>query len=368
MGALISRIAQASFSRLGLFNIFRSHIDKHLAAYDRKQHKMLEKRGQRSDKYIENLKALASEQEKRLKTLERRLEANTQNIKEVAKLHKTSTRKIENLDKKAQLIVRVRDHDQLREATDHFQTLYPLSAVASHIERAISNAVLVDNPCPHTVIHEVLPENLYSEICANMPPIEFWREGRSGRDNWTIGEDTAPLKHEAAWRFMNDIVASKIMIPALVSKFDDYCTTAKPVSKSKDSSTSGIDHGMYDGRLMLRRPGYSLEPHVDPRRSLLTALLYMGTSSGNDDYGTKLFTSDREIPRKYSGIYYPLREGASCSLSKLVPCRANSMLVFASRLGIHGSDIPSDTDPPTLTRYTYHFFIGVNKHKSGTTE
>jgi len=119
---------------------------------------------------------------------------------------------------------------------------------------------------------------------------------------------------------------------------------------------------------MLRKPGYSLEPHVDPRRSILTVLLYMGTSSGSEEYGTKLFKSDREIPMKYSGIYYPLREGASCNLAKSIPCRPNSMLAFSSRLGIHGSDIPSDTQPSTLTRYTYHFFIGIKKHRGRAAE
>ena len=130
-----------------------------------------------------------------------------------------------------------------------------------------------------------------------------------------------------------------------------------------ESSSAKVDHRMYDGRLMLRRPGYSLEPHVDPRRSMLTAMMYMGTSSGSDDYGTKLFTSNRELPEKYSGIYYPLREGADCALAKSVPCRRNSMLVFASRFGIHGADIPSDAQPSTLTRYTYHFFVGIKKGK-----
>ena len=39
------------------------------------------------------------------------------------------------------------------------------------------------------------------------------------------------------------------------------------------------------------------------------------------------------------------------------------MLVFASRFGVHGADIPSDTEPSTLTRFTYHFFVGIKKDK-----
>jgi hypothetical protein len=34
------------------------------------------------------------------------------------------------------------------------------------------------------------------------------------------------------------------------------------------------------------------------------------------------------------------------------------MLVFASRVGLHGADIPADAQPPTLERYAYQFYIG----------
>ena len=356
MGSLKARIAQMITNRLGLVDSLASRMDKQLAVHRQKEEA-------RSQKYFEQMKALASDQDKRLRTLERRLATSSENIKEFTKLQKVSSKAVEGLDRRVQLISRVRHHDQLTAEVARFESRYPLSEMASHVNGAISQAVLLTDPCPHTVINDILPTEMYKAISRELPPLEFWRQGQSGRDNWTVGEDTAPATPEAAWSFMNDVVVPRVVMPALVNKFGDYWPSTMSDGNGVESSSAKVDHRMYDGRLMLRRPGYSLEPHVDPRRSMLTAMMYMGTSSGSDDYGTKLFTSNRELPEKYSGIYYPLREGADCALAKSVPCRRNSMLVFASRFGIHGADIPSDAQPSTLTRYTYHFFVGIKKGK-----
>ena len=364
MGSLKERVAQMITTRLGLVDSVASRVDKQLAVHRHDQEKRQKREEARSQKYFEQI----SDQDKRLRTLERRLATSSENIKELTKLQNASSKVVEGLDRRVRLISRVRHHDQLTAEVGRFESRYPLSEVASHVNGAIAQAVLLTDPCPHTVINDILPTEIYEAISRELPPLEFWRQGQAGRDNWTVGEDTAPATPEAAWSFMNDVVASRVVMPALVDKFGDYWPSAMSDGNGVESSSTKADCRMYDGRLMLRRPGYSLEPHVDPRRSMLTVMMYMGTSSGSDDYGTKLFTSNRELPEKYSGIYYPLREGAACALAKSVPCRRNSMLVFASRFGVHGADIPSDTQPSTLTRYTYHFFVGIKKDKKSVSD
>ena len=363
MGSLKARVSQMITNRLGLDDLVSSRVEKRLAVQRREQEKYQKREEGRSQKYFDQLKTLASDQDKRLRKIERRLATSTENLKELTKLQKSSAKVFENLDRRMQLISRVRHYDQLTAEIEGFETRYPLPAVAAHVNGAVSEAHLLTDPCPHVVINDILPTEMYEAISRELPPLEFWRQGQSGRDNWTVGEDNAPVKQEAAWSFMNDVVASRVVMPALVDKFDEYWPSTEPDENGARASSVKVGCKMYDGRLMLRRPGYSLEPHVDPRRSMLTVLMYMGTSSGSDEYGTKLFTSDRDLPAKYSGIYYPLREGAACALAKSVPCRRNSMLVFASRFGIHGADIPSDVQPATLMRYTYHFFVGIKKDK-----
>ena len=45
---------------------------------------------------------------------------------------------------------------------------------------------------------------------------------------------------------------------------------------------------------------------------------------------------------------------------KLVPFRANSMLVFLNSRGAHGATIPADA-PASLERYSYQFYVAPEK-------
>jgi hypothetical protein len=364
-----SRLVQAIFHQLGLSSFIRDHTDKQLRRYDLKQRKLIAQKERQSDKSLDKIRTSISDHKKRVKALERHLELNVKHIKRLTKLLNATSRTIRTHQQEMHLLVRTRQHDQLADAVNRLEALYPLPLIAAHIKQSVANSRLSTEPCPHVVIDRILPDDLYAALYNDMPPPEFWRKGTPGRDNWTIGEDIAPVSSEALWSFMNDRVASESITPTLVNKFHDYCQSLNSNRiNPKLARPPHIDYKLSDGRLMLRRPGYSLEPHVDPRRSILTALMYMGTSDGSENHGTKLFTSNQDIPLKYSGIYYPLREGAQCTVIKHVPCRPNSMLVFASRLGIHGADIPSNTQPSTLKRHSYHFFVGINKNNDGTSE
>jgi hypothetical protein len=111
------------------------------------------------------------------------------------------------------------------------------------------------------------------------------------------------------------------------------------------------------GRIMLRRAGYHLAPHRDPKRSMVTCLMYLATKADQEQYGTEIYrvTGDRES--SYMQTYYPEQHGARCELVKVVPFRANSMLVFVNTCGAHGARIPADA-PPELERYSYQFYVG----------
>ena len=155
------------------------------------------------------------------------------------------------------------------------------------------------------------------------------------------------------------MVVGRVLVPQLASLFDAYLQTQHRRKAKRDRDKAGQNsYARSGGRLMLRRPGYHFEPHLDPPRALLTGLFYVGRPEDGHDYGTKLLRSNRPIPDERHGVWYPLREGASCELVKVIPARPNSMLVFASRIGLHGADIPADAQPPTLERYAYQFYIG----------
>ena len=107
---------------------------------------------------------------------------------------------------------------------------------------------------------------------------------------------------------------------------------------------------------MLRRPGYHLNPHRDPKRSLLTCLLYLAKPGDDDAHGTRLYRVANDGEAHYKQTYYPEREGHACELVKVVPFRPNSMLVFLNSKGAHGACIP-DSAPATTERFSYQFYV-----------
>jgi hypothetical protein len=107
---------------------------------------------------------------------------------------------------------------------------------------------------------------------------------------------------------------------------------------------------------MLRSRGYHLGPHRDPKRSMLTCLLYLARPGDDDAHGTQIFRVTNDADAGYKQTYYPEQEGHACELVKVVPFRANSMLVFLNARGAHGATIPPDA-PAELERYSYQFYI-----------
>ena len=108
---------------------------------------------------------------------------------------------------------------------------------------------------------------------------------------------------------------------------------------------------------MLRRPGYHLGPHRDPKRSIATCLLYFARPGDREDYGTEIYRVLDDGEASYTQTYYPSQEGRTCELVKVVPYRPNSMLAFLNSYGAHGANIPRDA-PPTLERYSCQFYVG----------
>jgi hypothetical protein len=363
----MKRVGRALFFRTGVNDLVRAEIDRH-------QQREKETRA-RLEQQIQELRKSTDASNKELRQLNRRYADLTDKYNAAMELldrrHEQLGRvvddvhglKKEHLSGRLTTLEHARQDDQaerLQALTAQLEERFPVASLVSHLERVIERSPLEQDPYPHVVLNDVLPDALHSLLYEARPPEGFWRGGQIGRQNWTIGEDLGPLRTEAAWRFMDDVVASRVMTPVLARLFEDYLH-AQLNARSAMKARTGKAPAAYErsgGRLMLRRPGYTFEPHLDPRRALLTALFYFGSPQDSHDHGTKLFRSNATVPEKHAGVYYPLREGASCDLAKTVPSRPNSMLVFASRIGLHGADIPPDAQPATLERYAYQFYIG----------
>ena len=110
---------------------------------------------------------------------------------------------------------------------------------------------------------------------------------------------------------------------------------------------------------MLRRPGYRIAPHRDPKWGFLTCLLYLARPGDEPQWGTQLFrVKDDQEARGASPHWIPDQQCECVADVEFLPNRA---LVFLNSVGAHGAHIPADVQPPDLERYTYQFRVGPER-------
>ena len=112
-----------------------------------------------------------------------------------------------------------------------------------------------------------------------------------------------------------------------------------------------------DGRILLRRPGYDIPPHRDPKRGFLTCLMYLARP-GDSERGDAAAPGGR---RRGSARAQPhWIDEQRCEPVEHIAFRRNRALIFLNSVGAHSARIPGDADPPTLERYAYQFRIGAS--------
>jgi len=224
--------------------------------------------------------------------------------------------------------------------------------VLAHVRAAVERAQLHHDPCAHVVIDRVVPEDVYDELMSALPaPVFFKRQDRT-REEMQVPFVFAPKYSRVVWDFFIQQIMEEALVPALTEKFrpalDDFLAKYWPGLGSW--SESGLDLRVSNSRLLLRRPGYVIKPHRDPRWAFLTCLFYLQKRDAGQVYGTQLYRlrDEREAPHN-SPFWVDYKE---CELVTDVPGGRNTALVFLNSTGVHGASIPADA-PPDLERYVY---------------
>jgi hypothetical protein len=230
-----------------------------------------------------------------------------------------------------------------------------VARIECHVAAAIAAAPLELDPFPHLVVDRWLPPEIYEAIVRGLPPAVFFADREESRQRMLVPFYFAPTYSRRVWKFVADEVVGRILRDALNAKFDavvrDYLASFCPPGHDV-----ALDMHPSDGRIMLRRPGYVIAPHRDPKWGFLTGLIYLARPGDDETHGTKLYrvTNDEEAP---SDKPFYIEEDR-CELVRAVPFRANSMLVFLNSVGAHGASIPADAKPANLERYVYQFRLG----------
>ena len=246
-----------------------------------------------------------------------------------------------------------------RDLVAQLDTLLDEPTIAEHVQQAIAGAALQTDPCPHIVVEELFPPAFYKLLRKAIPPPAFFGDQDPIKQNLRMPIEFGPALSVSVLNFVDEVIVREVIRPAVIEKFHE------PLQRHYDvifgsgfrERANNISQSVSAGRVMLRRLGYHLSPHRDPKRSMLTCLMYFAGSKDSDAYGTDIFRvlDDREAT--YTQTYYPEANGSTCELVKRVPFRPNTMLVFLNSSGAHGATIPADA-PATLERYSYQCYIG----------
>jgi hypothetical protein len=257
-----------------------------------------------------------------------------------------------------QFILAFQLNEKQRDLTARLPALLDEARVSDHVLRAIAGAHLLLDPFPHMVVEDVVPRDVYKMMLRAIPPAEFFGDKDFTKQNLRIPVDESPELTIRVWQFVDDI-ARTVVVPAVLERFREplrqhYDTIFGATFADRAAALAQSPSG---GRVMLRRPGYHLAPHRDPKRAMLTCLMYLAAPGADESYGTQIFRVSGDQESSYTQTYYPEQNGARCELVKSVPFRPNSMLVFLNGTGAHGADIPADA-PTDLERYSYQFYVG----------
>jgi len=254
--------------------------------------------------------------------------------------------------------------DRIRSIED----LWKPAAIAAHVRSVVADATVHTDPFPHLVLEPLLPPEAFRVLVDAVPPEEFF-EGEKHLDLRGIGKATSvvPLFSRIIWGSLRKDVIDCALAPALAERLRPFARNLLRHSVGDEFVDEALalplhPHGL---RLMLRRRGWTLRPHCDPRDQFISTLLYLAPPGEGDTYGTQLFRvlQDNFVPG-WANTYYPEDEGVACELAKTMPYRGNLCLSFLNLGGgAHGAAVPEDAQPPDLRRLAFQFYMGPDKEQ-----
>jgi hypothetical protein len=231
--------------------------------------------------------------------------------------------------------------------------------VAAHVERAIAATTLETDPSVHVLINDLMPADTYQAILDGIPPSVFFTQKDNVKQNLKLRHlDVAPDSAIEIFSFLENDVIPKMMVPALLRRFAPHIREfyIREYGPDKGELLAQIPHQASGGRMMLRRAGYHLDPHLDPKRVVFTTLIYFARPGDSEAWGTGFYRMNGTPKIDRTNTFYPGTQGIQCDLVKLVPFRPNSAVAFLNWGGAHGADIPKDA-PKNLERYSFQFYV-----------
>ena len=228
----------------------------------------------------------------------------------------------------------------------------------AHVRAAVAAAPLIAAPAPHMRIPAVLPDDAYQALLAALPPDSCFSQRDPLKQNFKPRRgQLAPEYAMQAWTFFEQEVVAGALLPALLERFRPHLDEAyRDKYGDRAADVAALPLEATGGRLMLRRPGYHLAPHLDPKRVLVTCLVYLARPGDDEEFGTQFFRLDRPPAIDRTNTYFPEVHGYRCEPASTQAFTPNTAVAFLNHGIAHGARIP-ESAPADTRRYAYQFYV-----------
>ena len=220
--------------------------------------------------------------------------------------------------------------------------------IAAHVTAALAAAPLRDDPFPYAVVDDLLPAAFYDALIEGLPPAELFSDRAINKQQLIVPLELGPAYSRRVWGFMADTVVPEMIAPAVLEKFRAHASAwlTHNFPAAGDDPLDAIAMTCSDGRILLRRPGYYIPPHRDPKWGFLTCLMYLARPGDSERWRTQLHrvAGDEEA----RGAQPHWIDEQRCEPVEHIAFRRNRALIFLNSVGAHSARIPGDADPPTL--------------------
>ena len=234
--------------------------------------------------------------------------------------------------------------------------------VQSHIEVSMRKAVLHRDPFPYAVIDDVFPDDLYNSLLRGLPPLELFADRPINKQQLQVPFRFAPAYSRRVWHHLTSVVVPNWFVPAVIAKFreplDEWLKLNWPAVPPES-----VEFQSSNGRILLRRRGYRIPPHRDPKWGFLTCILYLARRDDSESWGTQIYRVDGDEEARGAAPHWI--DSARCRQVGEIAFRSNRILVFLNSVGAHGAYIPDDAEPPELERYIFQFRVAPTVESIG---
>ncbi|MDA7433682.1 hypothetical protein N8458_00680 [Synechococcus sp. AH-601-P18] len=206
----------------------------------------------------------------------------------------------------------------------------------------IQSKPLNENPFPYFFAENIFPNNYYAMVKNNFPKLgEMQNIGETGRTrigeykernvlNLTSGLGKGlNVLQKRFWSSFLLQLTSRHFTEALLRKF--ATVTSYRLAEDLETKNFALKH---DVMLVNDQTGFSIGPHTDNPRRLLSLLFYLPESNNLSETGTSLYTPKEPGTICEKGIHHPF---TLFNKSITLPFNKNSLLIFGrSNNSFHG--------------------------------